>query len=772
MRAARNHFFGVLLGFFLVVVPAQAQFTVYTNEAAFLGAINAGYYREVIPNAVFEELRSNNLPESRNFSSNGFSYALFSPEAPPGAGLYPTTVSGTFNGTNSDFVICASYPHLGLLFTNFSPNVSAVGGNFFPLDWGDRFTNTPISVTATLVNGSIYETNYLAGKVTSYLGLAFSGQSIASLRILNATNSPTQEYMTINNFTAATIGKTNATVALGNLLQTFNGSARPATATTIPSGLAVALTYNGSSAAPTNAGTYNVVATINNANYQGNASGTLQIAKANQTISFAGPGSLAFGNPAVSLSGTATSGLPLTYSVVSGPGSIAGTNLNVTGAGAIVLRAAQGGNGNYDAASSVDVTITVAKAVASVTLSNLHQTFNGAVRPVAVTTTPAGLTTTVLYNGSPTVPTNAGTYTVSATIDDPNYSGSANDTLVVAKAAATIRLGDLSQSYDGSAKSATAATTPAGLGVSLTYNGLSAAPTNAASYSVVATINDPNYEGNAGDTLTISKVTASVVLGGLSQTYDGSAKSATATTTPEGLTVDVTYNGNAQAPTSAGTYAVAATINDANYQGSTSATLSVAKASAGVVLGNLSQTYNGSARSATATTTPVGLAVDLTYNSSSLAPTNAGTYNVVATITDSNYEGSAGGNLVIAASAYQTWASDNSLNGVDADPSADPDKDGWSNALEFAFGLVPTSAGGQLLAVSGSGKRITFLQRSGVTYVVHSTTNVAAGFTGTITPEKSVPQPASLPSGYEQFEALFPSNSTRGFSKIEVTVQP
>ena len=87
------------------------------------------------------------------------------------------------------------------------------------------------------------------------------------------------------------------------------------------------------------------------------------------------------------------------------------------------------------------------------------------------------------------------------------------------------------------------------------------------------TINDANYQGSATGTMVIGKATGSIVLGSLSQTYDGSAKAATATTTPSGLTVSFTYNGSATVPTSAGSYTVVGTINDANYQGSATGTM-------------------------------------------------------------------------------------------------------------------------------------------------------------------------------------------------------
>ena len=77
-----------------------------------------------------------------------------------------------------------------------------------------------------------------------------------------------------------------------------------------------------------------------------------------------------------------------------------------------------------------------------------------------------------------------------------------------------------------------------------------------------------------------AKASGTVTLGSLNQTYNGSAKAATATTTPSGLAVTFTYNGSATVPTSAGSYTVVGTINDANYQGSATNTLVISKASA------------------------------------------------------------------------------------------------------------------------------------------------------------------------------------------------
>jgi hypothetical protein len=48
------------------------------------------------------------------------------------------------------------------------------------------------------------------------------------------------------------------------------------------------------------------------------------------------------------------------------------------------------------------------------------------------------------------------------------------------------------------------------------------------------------------------------------------------------------------------------------------------------------------------TTSPSGLGTSVTYDGSSTAPTNAGPYAIVATVSDPNYTGSTSGTLVVA----------------------------------------------------------------------------------------------------------------------------
>ena len=78
-----------------------------------------------------------------------------------------------------------------------------------------------------------------------------------------------------------------ATVYLGNLAQTYSGAARTVTATTMPAGLTVSLTYAGHAWAPTNAGSYAVTGTVTSTNYVGATNGTLIVSKVGLTATAA-----------------------------------------------------------------------------------------------------------------------------------------------------------------------------------------------------------------------------------------------------------------------------------------------------------------------------------------------------------------------------------------------------------------------------------------------------------------------------------------------------
>ena len=426
---------------------------------------------------------------------------------------------------------------------------------------------------------------------------------------------------------------------------------------------------------------------------------------------------------------------------------------------------------NQATAESSPYSFTVPKAAATLTLSGTNQTYNGSARPVSVSTTPSGLSNTVTYNGSSLAPTNAGTYTVVATITDSNYQGSVTNTLTVAKAAATLTLGNTSQTYDGSPRSVTATTTPPGISTSITYDGSPTAPVNAGSYAVVATVSDPNYSGSTSGSLQVAKASASVTLSGLSHTYDGSSKPASASTTPAGLTVNLTYDGFATSPTNAGTYAVVGTINESNYSGSSSGTLEIFKASAMVQISNLSQVYDGSSKPVTVVTSPSGLSVSVTYDGSATVPSAVGAYAVDATVTDSNYQGSASGTLAITDPPTPTFAS----TFGSSTPTSDSDGDGVPALVEYALGGGTNGNDQSLLPVatlSGSSLSMSAVIRTNdtnlliypeVTLDLGSSTNwTSSGFT-------TNSSTSGVPDGFARKTYEFnASTNRRAFLKLTI----
>ena len=420
----------------------------------------------------------------------------------------------------------------------------------------------------------------------------------------------------------------------------------------------------------------------------------------------------------------------------------AGLSVAVTYGGSYV---APSNAGNYAVVATVTAsgyvgsatgTLVIAKAAASVALTNLVQTYDGTARIAAATCVPA-VSCALTYNGSAAAPTNAGSYAVVAAVTDANYQGGATGTLAVAKAEAQVAFDSLTAHYDGTGQAVAVSTVPAGLAVGVTYDGSAILPVAIGSYVVVGTINEANYAGAATDTFAIAKGLAAVTLTGLAQTYDGSSKNAGATTAPAGLTVDLTYDGSATAPTAAGSYAVTGLVADALYAGMETGTLVVAKASAAVTLSNLYYVYDGYSKSATVTTVPAGLSASVTYNGSATLPINTGSYVVVAILAEANYQGSATGTLEIAAESadpFVLWLQGQDLNPQDSryGETADDDGDGMTTYQEYLADTDP-AVSGSVLRVTGTFSvvdrqfRMAFPQSTGRYYQMEYSTNLFQG---------------------------------------------
>ena len=107
--------------------------------------------------------------------------------------------------------------------------------------------------------------------------------------------------------------------------------------------------------------------------------GTLTVTGgAAQTITFEPLAPVTYGVAPITLTGTASSGLPVSYAVTSGPATVTGSTLTITGAGSVTVTATQAGNGTYAAATPVPQTFMVAAATLTATADNQSRLFGDA----------------------------------------------------------------------------------------------------------------------------------------------------------------------------------------------------------------------------------------------------------------------------------------------------------------------------------------------------------------------------------------------------------
>ncbi|MFZ1132322.1 MAG: Ig-like domain repeat protein [Terriglobales bacterium] len=182
-----------------------------------------------------------------------------------------------------------------------------------------------------------------------------------------------------------------------------------------------------------------------------------------QTITFPTIPNQTYPAQQVSLNATASSGLPVSYAVLSGPGTLTGNILTITGVGSVTVQASQSGSTQYAAASPVSQAATVNQSTTTLVLTSTSNpsaldqpiTLAATIMPqnggqatgtvtfkdgattlsvVAVTGNVASLSTSALA---------IGTHSISATYSgDANFGGSAAVPLlqVVTKAPSTATL--------------------------------------------------------------------------------------------------------------------------------------------------------------------------------------------------------------------------------------------------------------------------------------------------------------------------------------------
>ena len=312
--------------------------------------------------------------------------------AVPAAVPYGTQLTSTqLNATSSVAGTLAYSPAAGAVLSAGTRTLSVI---FTPNDTTDYSTATT-TVTllvnkatpsiawaspAAITYGSALTTTQLNATSSVAGALAYSPADgtvlTAGSQALTVIFTPTDT----NNYNIASAGVTllvnkatppiswagPATITYGTALST---SQLNATST-----IAGTFSYNPAAGAVLSAGsqTLSVTFTPTDATDYTTASTTVAqtVTEAPQTINFAAlssPVSYGIGSIALSATGGA-SALPVKFSVT-GPGTLDGSTLTLTGAGTVVVTASQAGNSNYAAAKPVSQTIVVTQSASTTSLS-------------------------------------------------------------------------------------------------------------------------------------------------------------------------------------------------------------------------------------------------------------------------------------------------------------------------------------------------------------------------------------------------------------------
>lgn len=242
-----------------------------------------------------------------------------------------------------------------------------------------------------------------------------------------------------------------------------------------------------------------------------------------------------------------------------------------------------------------------------------------------------------------------GTYVFQLQVtDNSGLTGTDNVTITVNKGTVSISFSapTLTQTWTGLPLAPTVNTTPAGVAYSILYNGIGATPIEPNSYTTTAATTDGNYVlATVSGTFTINKAIATFNISGTSVYFNNNSQQPFVTTNPANLTGVSIVSPH----TNPGIYSVTVSLNNSHYQATdvvTPFTITTAGASM-TITDYQNKFYTSGQISVVPVTNPAGLTYSLTYNGSATPPTNAGTYQVIATITQVGYSGADTVNLVI-----------------------------------------------------------------------------------------------------------------------------
>jgi len=383
-------------------------------------------------------------------------------------------------------------------------------------------------------------------------------------------------------------------------------------------------------------GSYTVTYDVadSNGNHATQVTRTVNVIKANQTITFGSLSDKTYGNPDFDVTATATSGLTVEF-IASGDCTMADADtVHITGAGSCTITAQQAGNGSYNPAPDVPQSFNIAKADATIVVTPYDVTYDGNAH--TGTGSAKGVKNEVLsgLDLSGTTHTNAGFYKDDSwTFTDitgkyNDASGKVDDN--IKKADATCSIDGYTGVYDAASHGATGSCkgvkgeTLSGLDLGASFTNV---PGDTADWTYTDAIG--NYNNDSGSvSIVITKADAIVTVNGYTGVYDGNAHGATGTATGVG-SVDLSAGLN-----------LGATFTDVpggiahwTFTGGTNyldegddAAIVISKADAKIVVTPYDVTYDGDSHTATGIATGVKDEILSGLDLSGTTHTNAGFY--------------------------------------------------------------------------------------------------------------------------------------------------
>lgn len=188
-------------------VPSASAWTFYTNEAGFTNALTEANFTE-----NFDSLPSGNtFPSPTNFTGNGLSFDAVTTTNGVNPSLYGMEIGG------NHYLSVVAYED-SIVFTNFTPGISAFGGIFFAGDEAGDRVSKDLSFTVHLADSSVLMTNVLSSSTTNFYGFVCDAD-IRSVSVGADASFPMADRVTVG----LGLSATNTVIAVweGKLIYSF-----------------------------------------------------------------------------------------------------------------------------------------------------------------------------------------------------------------------------------------------------------------------------------------------------------------------------------------------------------------------------------------------------------------------------------------------------------------------------------------------------------------------------------------------------------------------